>query len=133
MSHPNADACIHTALIGTSCHRRRNQPDPVTAIWFTVIESITTNREPQPGFEAVYLLMPTTENIGRIIRDFEGRQQYAAAHIFFIEGVLLVALIATLTPQHIPRTSGATIREVIRLIRGTLPEGGTGPIPQLLG
>ena len=62
-------------------------------VWATVIESITTNREPQPGFEAVYLLMPTTENIGRIIRDFEGRQQYAAAHIFFIEGVFLAASI----------------------------------------
>ncbi|KAI0060698.1 Sec1-like snare protein [Artomyces pyxidatus] len=54
----------------------------------TLIESITTNREPQPGFEAVYMVMPTTANVDRIIRDFSnGRQQYAAAHLFFIEGL----------------------------------------------
>jgi syntaxin-binding protein 1 len=52
----------------------------------TVIESITTHRDEQPGFEAIYILMPTTENIGRVIRDFDGKRQYAAAHIFFIEG-----------------------------------------------
>jgi syntaxin-binding protein 1 len=52
-----------------------------------VIESITTHRDEQPGFEAMYLLMPTSENIHRIIRDFEGHQQYAAAHVFFVEGL----------------------------------------------
>jgi len=52
-----------------------------------VIESITTNREPQPGFDAVYMLMPTSANIDRIIRDFSGgQQQYAAAHLFFVDG-----------------------------------------------
>lgn len=54
----------------------------------TLIESITNHREPQPGFEAMYLLMPTTQNVERIVRDFSnGRQQYAAAHLFFIEGL----------------------------------------------
>ncbi|THH18450.1 hypothetical protein EW146_g2533 [Bondarzewia mesenterica] len=54
----------------------------------TLIESITNNREPQPAFEAIYMLMPTTPNVDRIIRDFaNGRQQYAAAHLFFIEGL----------------------------------------------
>jgi hypothetical protein len=54
-----------------------------------VIESITKYREPQPEFEAVYLLMPTTHNVDRIIRDFsDGTRQYAAAHLFFIEGML---------------------------------------------
>jgi len=53
-----------------------------------VIESITSNREPQPGFDAVYMLMPTSPNIDRIIRDFSGgRQQYAGAHLFFIDGL----------------------------------------------
>ncbi|KAH7927330.1 Sec1-like protein [Leucogyrophana mollusca] len=53
----------------------------------TLIESISTNREPQQ-FEAVYMLMPTTQNVDRIIRDFSGgRQQYTAAHLFFIEGL----------------------------------------------
>lgn len=52
-----------------------------------VIESITSNREQQPGFDAVYMLMPTSANIDRIIRDFSGgRQQYAAAHLFFVDG-----------------------------------------------
>ena len=52
-----------------------------------VIESITNNREPQAGFDAVYMLMPTSANIDRIIRDFSGgRQQYAGAHLFFIDG-----------------------------------------------
>jgi syntaxin-binding protein 1 len=33
------------------------------------------------------MLMPTSTNIDRIIRDFSGgRQQYAAAHLFFIDG-----------------------------------------------
>ncbi|KAA1469037.1 Sec1-like snare protein [Dentipellis sp. KUC8613] len=54
----------------------------------TLIESITSNREPQPGFEAVYIIMPTSLNIDRIIRDFSnGRQQYAGAHLFFIDGL----------------------------------------------
>jgi syntaxin-binding protein 1 len=52
-----------------------------------VIENITSSREVQPGFEAVYMLMPTSANIDRIIRDFSGgQQQYAAAHLFFIDG-----------------------------------------------
>lgn len=53
----------------------------------TLIESISNRREPQPDFEAVYLVMPTTQNVDRIIRDFGQRKQYAAAHLFFIEGL----------------------------------------------
>lgn len=53
-----------------------------------VIEAITNYREPQPTMEAVYLLMPTSQNIDRIIRDYSnGKQQYAAAHLFFIDGM----------------------------------------------
>ncbi|CAL1714155.1 unnamed protein product [Somion occarium] len=52
----------------------------------TVIESITSHRDPQPQLEAVYILMPTTQNVERIIRDYSnGRQQYAGAHLFFID------------------------------------------------
>lgn len=52
----------------------------------TVIESISNYREPQQ-FEAVYILMPTTQNVERIIKDFSNdRQQYLGAHLFFIEG-----------------------------------------------
>ncbi|KAF8347811.1 ras opposite [Amanita rubescens] len=53
----------------------------------TLIESISKRRDPQPDFEAVYLLMPTTQNVDRVIRDFGQRKQYAAAHLFFIEGL----------------------------------------------
>ncbi|TCD69157.1 vacuolar sorting protein VPS33/slp1 [Steccherinum ochraceum] len=54
----------------------------------TLIESITTHRDPQPQFEAVYILMATTQNVDRVIRDFaDGRQQYAGAHLFFIDGL----------------------------------------------
>ncbi|KAF8587822.1 Sec1-like snare protein [Ramaria rubella] len=53
----------------------------------TLIESINNNRSPQQ-FEALYLLMPTTQNVDRIIADFSnGRQQYLGAHVFFVEGL----------------------------------------------
>jgi syntaxin-binding protein 1 len=53
-----------------------------------VIESITSNRDPQPEFEAIYLLMSTTQNVDRIIKDFSnGTRQYAVAHLFFIDGM----------------------------------------------
>ncbi|KAF8967661.1 Sec1-like snare protein [Flammula alnicola] len=53
----------------------------------TLIESITSIREPQPEFEAMYMLMPTTQNVERVIKDFTDHKQYAAAHLFFIEGL----------------------------------------------
>ncbi|KAG6902573.1 hypothetical protein C0995_014579 [Termitomyces sp. Mi166 len=54
----------------------------------TLIESISNYRDPQPGFEALYLLMPTSQNVDRIIKDFSGAtKQYAGAHLFFIEGL----------------------------------------------
>ncbi|KAF8261652.1 Sec1-like snare protein [Lactarius quietus] len=54
----------------------------------TLIESITSNREAQPSFDAVYILTPTSANIDRIIRDFSnGRQQYAGAHLFFVDAL----------------------------------------------
>lgn len=46
--------------------------------------------------EAVYLLMPTSQNVDRIIRDFSnGKKQYAAAHLFFIDGMYVLLLRAT--------------------------------------
>ncbi|KAJ7638250.1 Sec1-like snare protein [Roridomyces roridus] len=53
----------------------------------TLIESITNYRDPQPEFEAMYLLMPTSQNVDRIVKDFSGVRQYAGAHVFFIEGL----------------------------------------------
>ncbi|KAJ7163127.1 Sec1-like snare protein [Mycena filopes] len=52
-----------------------------------VIESITSYRDPQPEFEAMYLLMPTSQNVERIIKDFTGTRQYLAATPFFIDGI----------------------------------------------
>ncbi|KAJ3787586.1 Sec1-like snare protein [Lentinula aff. detonsa] len=53
----------------------------------TQIESISNYRDPQPGLEAMYLIMPTNQNIDRVIQDFTGTPQYAGAHLFFIEGL----------------------------------------------
>ncbi|KAH9951056.1 Sec1-like protein [Amylocystis lapponica] len=54
----------------------------------TLIESITNYRDPQPQFEAMYLLMSTSQNVDRIIKDFSnGHQQYAAANLFFVDAV----------------------------------------------
>ncbi len=51
------------------------------------------DRQAQPGFEACYILCPTTKNVERIIHDLappgNGAQpKYAAAHLFFIDGEL---------------------------------------------
>ncbi|KAG9019182.1 vacuolar sorting protein VPS33/slp1 [Tulasnella sp. 427] len=54
----------------------------------TLIESLASHREPQ-SLEAMYILMPTSKNIRRIIEDFtpfEGsRPMYGGAHLFFID------------------------------------------------
>ncbi|CEL61750.1 Protein transport protein sec1 OS=Schizosaccharomyces pombe (strain 972 / ATCC 24843) GN=sec1 PE=3 SV=1 [Rhizoctonia solani AG-1 IB] len=53
----------------------------------TLIESINTHRGEQ-SLEAMYLLMPTTQNVNRIIDDFsQGRKRYGGAHLFFIDGL----------------------------------------------
>ncbi|KAG9128259.1 vacuolar sorting protein VPS33/slp1 [Ceratobasidium sp. 392] len=53
----------------------------------TVIEGINTHRGEQ-SLEAMYLLMPTSQNIERIIADFsDGRKRYSGAHLFFIDGL----------------------------------------------
>ncbi|TFK39881.1 Sec1-like snare protein [Crucibulum laeve] len=54
----------------------------------TLIENIANYRDAQPEFEALYLIMPTSQNVDRIIKDFSnGRRQYAGAHLFFVEGL----------------------------------------------
>ena len=49
------------------------------------VDQITAHRHPEPSMEAMYLLMSTTQNIDRIIRDFSGQQMYAGAHLFFTD------------------------------------------------
>ncbi|PWN51667.1 Sec1-like protein [Violaceomyces palustris] len=55
------------------------------------VESIEQARASQPTTEAAYLLCPTSQNVERIIRDLApegGRQpQYAAGHVFFVDGL----------------------------------------------
>ncbi|KAF7297659.1 hypothetical protein MKEN_01389100 [Mycena kentingensis (nom. inval.)] len=53
----------------------------------TLIESINSYRDPQPEFEALYLLMPTNQNIDRVIRDFSNARQYAKAHCCFLDAL----------------------------------------------
>ncbi|KZV96352.1 Sec1-like snare protein [Exidia glandulosa HHB12029] len=53
----------------------------------TQIELLNQNRPPQPNLEAVYIVMSTGPNVDRIIADFTGKQQYAAAHLFFVDGL----------------------------------------------
>ena len=66
--------------------------DSVLNEWRVVIEAITNYRDEQPSMEAIYLLMPTSQNIDRIIRDFSnGRRQYAGVHLFFIDGAYVHA------------------------------------------
>jgi hypothetical protein len=44
------------------------------------------------------MLMPTSANVDRIIRDFSaGRQQYAGAHLFFIDGPLTASFPSSLS------------------------------------
>jgi syntaxin-binding protein 1 len=60
----------------------------------TLIDSISNARDPQPQFEAIYLIMPTSKNIDLLIRDFSnGNQQYAAAHLFFVDGPSILPLL----------------------------------------
>lgn len=69
-----------------------------------VIESINTHRTEQ-SLEAMYLLMPTSQNIDRIIADFsDGRRRYAGAHLFFIDGLpepLLNHLVSSPAEPHL--------------------------------
>ena len=54
----------------------------------TSIDHIANERTSSGGMEALYMVMPTSENIERIIRDFtQDPPIYAAGHLFFIDGL----------------------------------------------
>ena len=43
----------------------------------------------------MYIVMATSQNVDRIIRDFtDGQQQYAAAHLFFVDGMCSFYILA---------------------------------------
>ena len=49
------------------------------------IEVITNPRDPK-NHEAIYILMPTTKNVDRIIADFSGvEKKYPACYLFFTD------------------------------------------------
>lgn len=102
-----------------------------------VIESITKHREPQSEFEAMYLLMPTNQNVDRIIRDFSGNtKQYAAGHLFFIEGKLVINfyLYSLSYRADLWRRTCGTVIPAIDIIRcGTTLTSFEGIIHQFLG
>ncbi len=101
-----------------------------------VIESITNNRESQQAFDAVYILMPTSANIERIVRDFSGgRQQYAGAHLFFIDGPppLVLWISATILTPLQYSLGGGTLPATHVLARRTISSRPAGPLHQLLG
>ncbi|KAG8871991.1 vacuolar sorting protein VPS33/slp1 [Tulasnella sp. 331] len=54
----------------------------------TLIESVSSYRQPQPGLEAIYFLMATTQNVDRVIQDFSGTETtYEGAHLFFMDSL----------------------------------------------
>lgn len=53
----------------------------------SAVEPLQSPRGPQ-SLDAIYLLTPTSQNVNRIIADFEGRRTYKSAHLYFIDGEL---------------------------------------------
>ena len=51
-----------------------------------VVESLSKSRQPLPHLEAIYVVVPSEENIEFIKKDFSGTSpMYKTAHIFFLE------------------------------------------------
>jgi len=100
------------------------QDEQCRLIFIIEIENISNYREPQPGFEAMYLLMPTTQNVERIIREFRGPElQYAGAHLFFIEGACCSRFIRDLPGSFQSRPGGTLVSRVGKLAcKGSLAD-----------
>ncbi|KAL7409093.1 Sec1-like protein [Mrakia frigida] len=52
----------------------------------TVIDSLQSARRPEPSLPVIYLITPTTQNVQRIVADFQnGRKGYKEVHVVFID------------------------------------------------
>lgn len=64
-----------------------------------VIDSLQSARQPDPSLPAVYLLLPTTQNVHRLLADFPPptRRGYKEAHVVFLDVApdSLVSLLAS--------------------------------------
>ncbi|OCF34392.1 syntaxin-binding protein 1 [Kwoniella heveanensis BCC8398] len=52
----------------------------------TSVEPLHSPRAPM-SVDAIYLLTPTSQNVDRILADFQGRRTYKSAHLYFIDGI----------------------------------------------
>lgn len=58
-----------------------------------VVENIEQRRQPFPNLEAVYILTPSNNSVAGFLEDFtEKGNMYAAAHLFFTDGIILIRL-----------------------------------------
>ncbi|EGD74180.1 syntaxin binding protein 2 [Salpingoeca rosetta] len=71
------DTALH---ILSSCYRMSE----VIQEGITVVEGINKSRKEIPDFHALYLCLPTEENVQRIVDDITPRPLYKAVHIFFL-------------------------------------------------
>lgn len=57
------------------------------------MEDLKKRREPLPGMEAVYLMVPTLDNVKLLCQDFDGKEpRYRTAHVFFTSAPAEAAL-----------------------------------------
>lgn len=74
----------------------------------STVENIEHNRQPQPSFEACYILTPTSANVDRIVKDLtqaQGRPpQYAAGHVFFVDGECRLSAEESCLSKNMPRS-----------------------------
>lgn len=55
----------------------------------TLVEKLELNRQPFPDVDVIYLALPTSSAVARIVKDFENRDKprYGNVHIFFLDTV----------------------------------------------
>ncbi len=75
--------CVVTALHWSTCN---SVIVTDTVLSLSVVESLSKARQPLPHLEAIYVVVPSEENIEAIKKDYSGASpMYKSAHIFFLE------------------------------------------------